>query len=120
MEPIKYTKVGDFLLPDLPEDKQPMPTLSYFGHWRLKYLKEHQPIKYNSLLEAGTLWSHLQEVDERAWEFSDRYVAEMLKKNQISDELKDTDTLAWVGYVNQFKQEAEEIINRDMIYNPSV
>lgn len=121
MEPIKYRKVGDFLLPEVPEEKeQEKPTLSYFGNRRLKYLREKLPIKYVSLLESGRLWTHLQEVDERAWEFSDRYVKEMMEKNQVSDELKDTDTLAWVRYVNQFKQEAEEIINRDMIYSPSI
>lgn len=119
---IQYKKVGDFLLPEFPEEEkeQEKPTLSYFGNRRLKYLREELPEKYISLLESGRLWAHLQEVDEQAWEFSDRYVKEMMEKNQVPDELKDTDTLAWVGYVNQFKQEAEEIINRDMIYSPSI
>lgn len=117
MEPIKYRKVGDFLYPVFPEDEaEMMSKLSYFGRRRMKYLKENQPETYDRMMEEGTLLTHLQDVEERAWEFSDRYVKEMMEKNQVPDELKDTDTLAWVGYVNQYKHEAEEIINQEMIY----
>jgi len=40
----------------------------------------------------------------------------MLKKKPIDEELKNTDTLKWVGLMNSYKHSVEEIIIKEFIY----
>lgn len=41
---------------------------------------------------------------------------QMLEKNPIDENLKDTDTLKWIGFMNNYKYSAEEIIYSELIY----
>ena len=41
---------------------------------------------------------------------------QMLDKNLINENLKDTDPLKWTGLMNNYKHTAEEIIFRELIY----
>ena len=39
-----------------------------------------------------------------------------VKANPISEDLKNTDPLAWTGYMNALKFQVEEIIKSELIY----
>lgn len=41
---------------------------------------------------------------------------QMLNKNPIAENLKDTDPLRWTGLMNNYKHSAEEIIFKELIY----
>ena len=41
---------------------------------------------------------------------------QMLEKNPIDENLKDTDTLKWTGLMNNYKHMSEEIIFKELIY----
>ena len=41
---------------------------------------------------------------------------QMLEKNPIDENLKDTDQLKWVGFMNNYKHSVEEIIFKELIY----
>ena len=41
---------------------------------------------------------------------------QMLERNPIDENSKNTDTLKWVGLMNNYKHTAEEIIFRELIY----
>lgn len=41
---------------------------------------------------------------------------QMLDKNPIDENLKDTDPLKWCGLMNNYKHSAEEIILKEFIY----
>ena len=41
---------------------------------------------------------------------------QMLEKNPIDENLKDTNPLKWVGLMNNYKHLAEEIILKESIY----
>ncbi len=66
---ITYTRVGDYLLPDItvgphtPEDDEP---LGRYARMHRAYLREHRPILYNQLLLSGKLFPILREIDESA------------------------------------------------------
>ena len=51
---IKYTKVGDYYLPNLyyPEETRP---IGFWGMLRKEYLKEHKPGTYTYLLQTARL-----------------------------------------------------------------
>ena len=41
---------------------------------------------------------------------------QMLEKNLIDENLKDIDTLKWVGLMNNYKNSVEGIIFKELIY----
>lgn len=46
----------------------------------------------------------------------DILMKQMLEKNPIDENLKNTDLLKWVGLMNNYKYSAEEIIFKELIY----
>ena len=64
----------------------------------------------------GTLNNHLKEIQETAEEKVNLIVEQLKKKNDLTEEMKNTNQLYWVGMMNNFKNEAEEIVFNELIY----
>ena len=78
---ITYTKVGDYLIPDITLRTRPPPDgygepLGKYARMRRAYLCEHRTIFYNTLLLTEQLYPHLREIDETATERRERGVSE--------------------------------------------
>ena len=76
---ITYSRVGDYLLPDLRLGEPPpelVKPLGRYGQYRQKYLREHRAITYSALLLSEKLYPHLRDVDEIAKERRRRGVPE--------------------------------------------
>ena len=63
-----------------------------------------------------TLRKHIVETDKQAKKRFDLLMKQMLEKNPIDENLKNTDQLKWVGLMNNYKHLAEEIIFKKLIY----
>ena len=112
-----YTQVGDYLLPylSLPAEKE----TGNIGVWALRhkrYLKQHHKVLYYNLLTSGKLHSHLADVEEQAQDLFSRLVKEYAEKEGITEQLKSTDQMKWVGKMNAIRNAATEIINQELIY----
>ena len=112
-----YTLQGDYLLPNLalPAEKE----TGNIGMWALRhkrYLKHHHKVLYYNLLTSGKLHSHLADVEEQAQDLFSRLVKEYAEKEGITEQLKSTDQMKWVGKMNAIRNAATEIINRELIY----
>ncbi len=112
-----YTQQGDYLLPNLalPAEKE----TGNIGMWALRhkrYLKQHHKVLYYNLLTSGKLHSHLADTEEQAQELFSRLVKEYAEKEGITEQLKSTDQMKWVGKMNAIRNAATEIINRELIY----
>ena len=112
-----YTQTGDYLLPDLslPAEKE----TGNIGVWALRhkrYLKHHHKVLYYNLLTSGKLHSHLADVEEQAQDLFSRLVKEYAEKEGITEQLKSTDQMKWVGKMNAIRNAATEIINQELIY----
>ena len=112
-----YTQQGDYLLPNLalPAEKE----TGNIGVWALRhkrYLKHHHKVLYYNLLTSGKLHSHLADVEEQAQDLFSRLVKEYAEKEGITEQLKSTDQMKWVGKMNASRNAATEIINRELIY----
>ena len=70
---------------------------------------------HTTLLLRGKLNSHLAEIDNRANELFDRLVKQLAEKEGITEQLKATDQMAWVGAMNNIRNRAEEIIVHELI-----
>ena len=68
------------------------------------------------MLMDGTLRKRIVDTDIQARERLETLMNQMLEKNPIDENLKDTDPLKWNGLMNNYKHYAEEIIFKEFIY----
>lgn len=111
----EYTLLGDYYIPNiaLPEENRP---IGRWGRMHRDYLKEHRPILFNDLILSGQLWTYLADLNEQAQERLSLIVEQMKASEGVTEELKATDLMEWVGAMNSIRNRAEEIILREMIY----
>ena len=112
---INYIRVGDYYIPDLtlPEESRPM---GKWGRMHREYLREHKPIQYNCLLLSGKLWTYLADLNEQAQDRLERMIDQMKVSEGISEALKASDPMAWVGAMNNIRHSAEEIVCKDLLF----
>lgn len=108
---IEYTKQGDYYMPNLVLEKEKL-ELNKYGRARLNYLKTNKKAEYMIMFTNGTLNNHLKEIQKRL----DFMINELVKKENITGELKAKNQLAWVAAMNSIKSIAEEIIYSELIY----
>lgn len=109
-----YRREGDYLLPNL--EVPEMPQIGIWGQRRRKFLREQKKPLYAAMQLGGTLDVHLEETDKSALEMFDRLVSQMAAAEGITDELKAKDQLAWVGQMNDIRNRAAEIVNKELIF----
>lgn len=116
---ITYHKEGDYYIPDLYLEKDEYKKdyqIGKYGHLRLEYLKNYKKAEYTIMLLEDTLRKHIVDTDIQARERLEILMKQMLEKNPIDENLKDTDPLKWTGLMNNYKHSAEEIIFKELIY----
>ena len=113
---IEYHLEGDYYLPNIVAPKQEKITLNRYGQMRLNYLKEHKKADYTIMLMNGTLSTHLKELQETADNRVQQIISELKAKSDLTEDMKNTDMLYWVGTMNSIKAQAEEIVFSELIY----
>ena len=113
---IEYHLEGDYYIPNLAMPKQETIVLNKYGRMRLKYLKEHKKAEYTIMLMDGTLNTHLKNLQETAETRIQQIISEIKAKSDLTEEMKNTDMLYWVGTMNSIKEQAEEIVFSELIY----
>ena len=119
MKEITYHREGDYFIPDLylaEDEYEKNYHVGKYGHLRLEYLKKYKKADYTIMFMDGTLRKHIVDTDKQAKERLEILMKQMLERNPIDENLKDTDTLKWVGLMNNYKYSAEEIIFIELIY----
>lgn len=114
---LNYTKVGDYLLPNLTIKNQNYERINKYGYLRLEYLKEHNKGLYTTLLMKNELTNHLvsvsNECEERLKIIMDNYIK---SDNKLSEKNKANNQIEWVKLMNNYKDCTEEIILKELIY----
>ena len=87
-----------------------------YARMRLRYLKEHQPAQYASLLFSGKLNAHLSEIEASAQEIMYTIVSRLKQERGITEELKASDQMRWVAEMESIQASAEECIQKDLIW----
>ena len=109
-----YELQGDYYIPCLVLEEDPQP-IEMWGRKYLRYIKKHRPVRYTTLLLSGKLNSHIVEIDKRATEMFDRLVKQLADKEGITEQLKAHDQMAWVQRMNNVRNQAEAIINAELV-----
>ncbi len=81
-----YTRVGDFLIPDLVLNEQPEGQIGKYGRMRLACLKKWKKGLYNDLLQSGKLQQHLLHIDRDAREEFETIVRQTAKAEGVTEE----------------------------------
>ena len=113
---IEYRLENDYYIPNLAIPKQEKILLNKYGRMRLNYIKEYKKSEYSIMLLEGTLNTHLKEIQEIATTRVEQIIKQLKEKSNLTEELKNTDILYWVGTMNAIKNQAEEIIFNELIY----
>ena len=113
---IEYRLEGDYYIPNLTLPKQEKIILNKYGRMRLNYLKEHKKAEYSIMLMDGTLNKHLKENQETVQKRLNQIIYQLKEKSNLTEDMKNTDVLYWVGTMNAIKNQAEEIAFNELIY----
>ena len=113
---IEYVRQGDNYIPNLVLPKQRKIHLNKYGRMRLNYLKEHKKAEYTIMFMENTVIDHLEEIQETATKRLNLIIDDLKAKSGLTEDMKNTDMLYWVGTMNAIKQQAEEIILKELIY----
>lgn len=111
-----YELQNDYFLPclKLPEEKhQP---IGIWGQRHLRYLKNYHKVLYINLLTSGKLDNYLATIDRQAEEMVERLTRQMATAEGVTEQLKVTDQMAWVGIMNSIRNRAIEIVNSEIIF----
>ena len=108
---IRYELIGDYYYPCLTVEESP--PLSKYGRLRQRYLREHKRVLYFNLLTSGKLYEHLAEIDTSARDMAEYMIKEMAKKQGVTEELKATDMMRWIGLMNNIRACADESVMVD-------
>ncbi len=114
MQELNYIRCGNYYILDirLPEENK---TIGRWGRMHKDYLKEHYPIRFNALCLSGELWTYLADLNEQAQNRLELIVKQMAASEGVTEDLKTTNQMAWVGAMNNVRNRAEEIVLRELI-----
>ena len=111
-----YELQGDYYIPCLrlpDEDQRPI------GVWEqrhLRYIRQHRKALYTELKTSGKLNGYLADLNEQAESMFLELVKQMAAREGVTEQLKAQDQMLWVQLMNNIRDRATEIMNRDLIY----
>ena len=90
--------------------------------WRIDYpvaprSKKYKSGYYTELMIEGTLPEHIVAIDKEASVQVKNIVKSLAKANKVDEILKQSNQFEWIRLMNNFKNSAEEIVLKELIYN---
>ena len=111
-----YTLQGDYRLPNLTLPTEEERPIGIYGQRRRAYLNTHHRVLYYNLLTAGTLHSHLADIEEQAQALFLRLVKQYAATEGVTEALKASDPLTWARQMNGVRNRANEAVMQEIIY----
>ena len=111
---LTYRTEGDYRLPNL--DVPEAPKVGKYGMLRRSYLANHRHGIYTGMLMTGELNSHLEKIDRQATEMVEQLTAKMAREQGVTEELKASNQMKWLGLMNNIKASAEEVVMAEIVY----
>ena len=113
---ITYTMQGDYLLPNLTLPEQENREIGIWGQRHKRYLLNHHKVRYYNLLTSCKLTDYLADINEQAENMYQSLINQFSEKEDVTEELKATDSMLWVQKMNNIRNRASEIVNTELIY----
>ena len=112
---LRYELVGDYYLIAGDDEPEGDPLIGVWGQRHLRYLKEHRRVRYANLLTSGKMNAYLADIDRQAEELFLRLAKQMADAEGITETLKASDQMEWVGLMNSIRDRVTEIVNKELI-----
>lgn len=111
---IAYELIGDYYIPllELPDEEC---SIGKYGRMHREYLKEYNPMMFNDLVLTGHLWTYLADLNEQAQSRLQLIIRQMQETENVTDELKKQDQMAWVRAMSSIYNRAEEIVIHELV-----
>ncbi len=116
MNEMTYQVDGDYLIPNVKLSETRKVSMGKYALMRREYLKKHRPIVWNRMVLEEALYPHLLEIDKTAHHRLEKMMPVLMKLNGVTEELKASDPMQWVGLMNNLKAQAEEKILNELVY----
>ena len=113
---LKYELCGDYYI-IAGEDEPEREPIGIWGQRHLKHIQKHCKPFYDKMLTERTLYDYLLQLDRDAEDTFNRLVKQMAKREGVTEQLKATNQMQWVGKMNNIRQRATEIVNSELIYS---
>ena len=117
MNELAYTMQDGYRLPNLLPPQEPEVMLGKYALMRRSFLMKHRRVTYTNLLTGGKLTAHLMEIEQAAKSRMEQITSQMAKAQGVTEALKATDQMKWVGLMNSIRQAAEETILTELIHS---
>ena len=111
-----YRMQNGYQVPNLLMPQTPEVHLGKYAELRRAYLMKRRRVLYTNLKTSGKLTEHLAETEQTARKMVEQAVMQMAQAEGVTEELKATDPLRWVGLMNNLRHSAEEMVLNDLIY----
>ena len=102
--------------PNLAIEETDQRSIGKWGRMHREYLKEQHPSLYQQLILNGTMGRHLAYADGRATAMLESLIAQMVKQEGVTEQLKAEQPMVWVGRMNSIRNRAEEIVMEEVIH----
>ena len=112
---LTYTMQGDYLLPNLEVPESPK--VGKYGMLRRSFLRSHRKALYTGMMLSDRLNPHLEEVDKAANTMLEKLISKMAQEQGVTEALKASDPMRWVGLMNNIKASAEEVVLKELDYS---
>ena len=113
---LQYIQCGDYLIPEMGLSEDDTTPLGKYGRMRYRYLEKHRQGLFTGLLLSGELMRQLHEVDREAQQMLETMLPQMTREAGLTEDMKNTDPMGWVGTMNTLKAQVEEIILEELVY----
>ena len=113
---LKYELCGDYYI-IAGEDEPEHEPIGVWGQRHLNHIQKHCKAFYNKMLTERTLYEYLLQLNHDAEDTFNRLVKQMAEREGVTEKLKATNQMAWVGKMNNIRQRATEIVNSELIYS---
>lgn len=119
---VTYTRKGDYLLPDLYLEKdENYGRLGRYGILRLHFIAQNKQALYETLLMTNKLTHHLLLVSDSCENYYEELMENYIKNDErLSEKNKELNPLEWTRLMNNYKNTAEEIILKELIYTENM
>lgn len=115
---IKYTRQGDYLIPNLYLEKdEDCGRIGKYGILRLHFIVQNKQALYETLLMTNKLTHHLLLVSDSC-ESLYKILMEGYIKNEekLFEKSKELNSLKWTKLMNNYKNMAEEIVLNEYVF----
>lgn len=112
---LKYELCGDYYI-IAGEDEPEREPIGVWGQRHLNHIQKHSKAFYNKMLTERTLYDYLLQLDHDAEDTFKRLIKQMAEREDVTEQLKAINQMAWVGKMNNIRQRATKIVNTELIY----